>query len=112
MQLPKVVVLLFLTATAMYLGSFTLVVEGQTGPTNAPTGFNLESNGFAEEFCANQAALTDSPNSPMIPDAVCNFDEAVEEFMEVDDIADGLGPIFNAASCGECHLVPIVGGSS
>ena len=28
------------------------------GPTEAPTGFVVESNGFAEEFCANAEAPT------------------------------------------------------
>jgi CxxC motif-containing protein (DUF1111 family) len=27
-------------------------------------------------------------------------------------VADGLGPVFNAAGCGECHGTPIIGGSS
>jgi len=80
--------------------------------TDAPAGFTVASNGFAEEFCANQAALTDSPNSPQIPAVQCNFDAAVDEFTEIDDVDEGLGPIFNAEACGSCHLVPIAGGTS
>jgi CxxC motif-containing protein (DUF1111 family) len=87
-------------------------LESRAGETEAPTGFEVVSNGFAEEFCANQAALTDSPNSPQIPDDECNFDAAVEEFTGPETIADGLGPIFNAAGCGECHQVPILGGTT
>jgi CxxC motif-containing protein (DUF1111 family) len=82
-------------------------------PTEAPTGFEVESNGFAEEFCENQAALTDSPNSPQIPDDECSFDAAAEEFTGPETVADGLGPIFNAAGCGECHIAnPILGATS
>jgi len=84
----------------------------QQGVTEAPAGFELESNGFAEQFCANQEALVDSPNSPLIEDDECNFDAALEEFTGPETVADGLGPIFNAARCGECHIVPIIGGSS
>ena len=62
------------------------------GPTEAPTGFSVESNGFAEEFCANQDALTNSPNSPQIPDEECDFEAAVEEFTGPETTADGLGP--------------------
>ena len=40
------------------------------------------------------------------------MDEAAEEFTGPETTADGLGPIFNAAGCGECHLMPILGGSS
>jgi CxxC motif-containing protein (DUF1111 family) len=87
-------------------------ISGGPNVSEAPTGFVVESNGFAEEFCANQAALTDSPNSPTIPADECNFDAAVEEFTGPETIADGLGPIFNAAGCGECHLSPILGAFS
>jgi CxxC motif-containing protein (DUF1111 family) len=91
----------------------------QQGVTDAPTGFDLDGNGFVEEFCSNQAALTDSPNSPEIPDGIndpdedeCEREAAAEEFTGPETEADGLGPIFNAAGCGECHLVPLLGGSS
>ena len=82
------------------------------GPTEAPTGFVVESNGFAEEFCARQSDLVSSNNSPMIPGDECNFAAAVEQFTEAESVEDGLGPIFNASGCAECHLVPILGGSS
>jgi len=82
------------------------------GPTDAPTGFVVRSNGFAEEFCANQAAFAFSPNSPPIAPEDCRFETAAEEFTGPEGFADGLGPIFNAAGCGECHLVPMLGGSS
>jgi hypothetical protein len=87
-------------------------VQGD-GPTEAVTGFDGGSNGFAEEFCANQDALTNSPNSPQIPDDECNFEAAEEEFIGPETVADGLGPIFNAAGCGECHIAnPILGATS
>jgi CxxC motif-containing protein (DUF1111 family) len=73
------------------------------GPTEAPAAFDGRSNGFAAEFCANQRALTDSPNSPLIPDDECDFAAAEEEFTGPETVADGLGPIFNADGCGECH---------
>jgi CxxC motif-containing protein (DUF1111 family) len=86
---------------------------GASGPTEAPTGFVVESNGFAEEFCANQEALVNSPNSPLIPDDECSFEAAVEEFTGPETTADGLGPIFNAAGCGECHVAnQILGATS
>ena len=36
----------------------------------------------------------------------------LEEFTGPETVADGLGPIFNAAGCGECHMTPILGGTS
>jgi CxxC motif-containing protein (DUF1111 family) len=79
--------------------------QTQGGPQEARTGFAVEDNGFAEEFCNNQAALAAvSPISPRIPDDECNFEAAVEEFTGPEDTSVGLGPIFNAAGCGECHI--------
>ena len=87
-------------------------VETQSSVTDAPAGFDVVSNGFAEEFCARQNHLTNSPNSPMIDRDECNFDFAQEEFAELNSDDDGLGPVFNATGCGECHAAPAVGGGS
>jgi hypothetical protein len=40
------------------------------------------------------------------------FAAAKNVFMEVDSVADGLGPRFNLDSCAGCHAAPAVGGSS
>lgn len=48
--------------------------------SDAPAGFEVESNGFAEQYCAHQKALSNSPNSTEIPDDECSFEAAVEEF--------------------------------
>jgi CxxC motif-containing protein (DUF1111 family) len=103
-----------ISAAAVFLAVLSSApgILSQGGPVEAPTGFDVSSNGFAEEFCANQASLTNSPNSPEIPADECNFDAAAEEFTGPETVADGLGPIFNAAGCGECHLVPVLGGGS
>ena len=60
-------------------------------PTEAPTGFDGLTNGFVTQ---------------------AEMDEAAEEFTGPETVADGLGPIFNAAGCGECHTMPLLGGSS
>jgi CxxC motif-containing protein (DUF1111 family) len=58
---------------------------------DAPANFDSETNGFL---------------SP------ADFEVAKETFEEVDVIADGLGPVYNAQSCSECHQNPITGGIS
>jgi CxxC motif-containing protein (DUF1111 family) len=40
------------------------------------------------------------------------FDADLEVFAEQEQIADGLGPVYNAQSCGECHQNPVVGATS
>jgi CxxC motif-containing protein (DUF1111 family) len=79
------------------------VTNLDSSATEAPAGFDGRSNGFAEEFCSNQDRLVSSPNSPKIPADECNLEAAEEEFIGPESVADGLGPIFNAAGCGECH---------
>jgi len=69
----------------------TSVVLTQSGPREAPAGFDGLSNGF----------ITGA-----------GFAEALEEFTGPETIADGLGPVFNGAGCGECHTTPVIGGSS
>jgi CxxC motif-containing protein (DUF1111 family) len=88
---------------AMFVVTVSDAQTGRRGPTEAPTGFDGGSNGFAEEFCASQDALVNSPNSPKIPDDECSMEAAEEEFTGPETVADGVGPIFNAIGCGECH---------
>jgi CxxC motif-containing protein (DUF1111 family) len=80
--------------------------------TDAPAGFDVASNGYAEEYCGNQDHYANSPNSPEIDDDECNFDAAAEEFTGPETEADGVGPVFNATGCGECHIAPALGGGS
>jgi CxxC motif-containing protein (DUF1111 family) len=40
------------------------------------------------------------------------FDAARDVFVEQESIAEGLGPVYNAQSCGECHQNPVTGGIS
>jgi CxxC motif-containing protein (DUF1111 family) len=80
--------------------------------TDAPTGFEVASNGFAEEFCDNQTNLAHSPNSPKLPNNKCNFEAAAEEFNAHEENDEGIGPVYNARGCGECHDAPVLGGGS
>ena len=83
-------VLVFVTAG--FLASLTIAVQGQTGgPTEAPAGFDNLTNGFTTQT---------------------QFDLDRATFEERDEIADGLGPVYNAQSCAECHQNPVTGGGS
>src|SRR5438128_7186778 len=84
------VVAAFLTATTAFLASLTSV-EGQSGPTEAPAGFDNLTNGFLSQ---------------------ADFDAAKATFEERDQIADGLGPVYNAQGCVECHQNPVTGAIS
>jgi CxxC motif-containing protein (DUF1111 family) len=51
------------------------------------------------------------PLPGLTAEELADFDEGLEEFEEVETVAEGLGPVFNGKSCAECHAVPSVGGS-
>jgi CxxC motif-containing protein (DUF1111 family) len=57
----------------------------------APTGFDNKTNG-------------------LVDDATHTADQV--KFDEIEQISDGLGPVYNAQSCRECHQNPTSGGSS
>jgi CxxC motif-containing protein (DUF1111 family) len=57
----------------------------------APTGFDNKTNG-------------------LVDDATHAADQV--KFDEIEQISDGLGPVYNAQSCRECHQNPTSGGSS
>ena len=72
--------------------------EHCTDPAEAPTGFdNQPVPGF---FSAN----------PLKNQQV--FDEVRAAFETRDEIADGLGPVYNAQACSECHQNPVTGSVS
>jgi len=60
-------------------------------PSDAPTGFDNKSNGMVDDL-THQADQT--------------------EFEGVEQVSDGLGPLYNAQSCRECHQNPVSGGAS
>lgn len=60
-------------------------------PTEAPTGFDNQTNGF-------------------VPQSTFNTNRAA--FEEVEHVSDGLGPTFNGTSCAECHQNVVTGGAS
>ena len=84
-------VVAILVSAAVLLGSLTLTVHGQSGATEAPAGFDNRTNGLVAQTV---------------------FDALRATFEERDEIADGLGPVYNAQSCAECHQNPVTGAVS
>lgn len=78
------------TCLCLAFGSF-LLSKAASSPPEAPAGFDNKSNGVTD-------------------DATFQADEA--KFEEVEQLSDGLGPLYNAQSCRECHQNPVSGGAS
>ncbi|HEX8719607.1 MAG TPA: di-heme oxidoredictase family protein [Pyrinomonadaceae bacterium] len=83
------VVTAFVVALALATASRT-GVQSQT-TSEAPAGFDNLTNG-------------------LVAQATFNADKLV--FEERDEVADGLGPVYNAQACSECHQSPVTGGIS
>jgi CxxC motif-containing protein (DUF1111 family) len=74
------------------LGVYSASVSGDVpSATEAPTGFDNNTNGFVDQSA---------------------FNDVLAAFQERDGIDQGLGPVYNAQSCAECHQNPVVGGIS
>jgi CxxC motif-containing protein (DUF1111 family) len=52
----------------------------------------------------------DNKSNGVVDDATHQADQMV--FEEVEQVSDGLGPLYNAQSCRECHQNPVSGGAS
>ena len=72
----------------------------------AATGFDNQSNGFDP-----QGPDFETLNEDNVA-ALRSFNDNRFVYEEVEVIADGLGPTFNAQSCRECHQNVVTGGSS
>jgi CxxC motif-containing protein (DUF1111 family) len=86
-QFPEVPMKILVGIAALLLG---LLLAAPPLP-EAPTGFDNKSNG-------------------LVDDATHTADQA--KFDGIEQISDGLGPLYNAQSCRECHQNPTSGGSS
>lgn len=74
----------------LLIGTPLLVAVAQAA-TEAPTGFDDTTNGFVNQV---------------------TFDLDREIFEEREFAVDGLGPVYNAQACAECHQNPVTGATS
>jgi CxxC motif-containing protein (DUF1111 family) len=72
----------------------------------APTGFDNLTNGFDPQGPAFDSLDEDTAV------ALRSFNDNRFVFEEVEKVADGLGPTYNAQSCRECHQNIVTGGAS
>ena len=76
------------------------------GPTEAPTGFDNLTNGYLEQG----PPFDDLEEDDVVP--LRSFNDNRFIFEEQEKVSDGLGPTYNAQSCGECHQNVVTGGAS
>jgi CxxC motif-containing protein (DUF1111 family) len=90
MKLLKLILLACFAAAFVLPAVLTRTVTVH-GATEAPTGFDNLTNGFESQAQMDADRVT---------------------FEERDDIGKGLGPVYNAQSCAECHQNPVTGAIS
>lgn len=90
MRLLKIFAFVLFAITTTVVLSLNRRVVGQTA-TEAPAGFGGQTNGLTDQ---------------------ATYDADRAAFEERDEIDEGLGPVYNAQSCAECHQSPITGGIS
>jgi Tol biopolymer transport system component len=103
MKALKLLVIAFFAAVLCAVLAQTRTARSQSGPTEAPAAFDNQTNGFEPQ------GTPVPPNTDPVPG---NFEADKFIFDIVDVIDDGLGPVYNAQSCRECHQNPVSGGVS
>ncbi|MGI8957488.1 MAG: di-heme oxidoredictase family protein [Chthoniobacterales bacterium] len=93
-------------AQYFYIEGITRAVEVPTQTHEARTGFDNRTNGFAPQGPDFETINEDNVNP------LASFNDARFVFEEVETYDNGLGPIYNAQSCRECHQNVVTGGAS
>ena len=91
MKILKLFAITFFASALAISLVLTPSVSSQGGATEAPALFDNQTNGFTSQ---------------------AQFDADRAAFEEREEVADGLGPIFNAQACVECHQNRVTGGVS
>jgi CxxC motif-containing protein (DUF1111 family) len=91
MQMEKKWVRRLLVTNGIVLALVAAPLVYAVTATNAPAGFDNLTNGFETQ---------------------AQFDLDRANFDSREDISDGLGPIYNAQACAECHQNPVSGATS
>jgi CxxC motif-containing protein (DUF1111 family) len=98
-----------LLVTLVVTIAFVTVAQG-SGPTPTPTTPTPSS--AHDPGVRTGAAGAGGSLGGLTTDESAFFQAGLDTFLEVDGVADGLGPRFNMDSCAGCHAAPAVGGSS
>src|SRR5437867_4957258 len=81
----------YLFVVLFALLALPVTITQTTAQTEAPTGYDNLTNGFVSQ---------------------AQFDLDRANFEEREQISDGLGPLYNAQACAECHQNPVTGAIS
>lgn len=95
-----------ISVAVLLLGALAVVLAGvaQQAPTEAPAGFETPT------LAQNGGSQSVSNGIAQPPGDTYALDQT--RFEQDHDASTGLGPVFNARACADCHQNPVSGGSS
>jgi hypothetical protein len=96
----------WLSVAILLVGVMALGLAGvaQQAPTEAPAGFDTPT------LAQNPGSQSTSNGIAQPPVDTYALDQT--RFEQDHDASTGLGPVFNARACADCHQNPVSGGSS
>src|ERR1700747_1087746 len=96
----------WLSAIIFFVGVMAIGLAGvaQQAPTEAPAGFDTPT------LAQNNGSQSVSNGIAQPPGDAYALDQT--RFEQDHDASTGLGPVFNARACADCHQNPVSGGSS
>lgn len=96
-----------------FSASLSLVLASGCGPELSTQDRDPGEQGSAatgDEVGAT--AVAGDPLPGLTAEQLAAFDLGREDFAEVEEVDEGLGPVFNNTGCGVCHDTPATGGTS
>src|SRR5262245_48906211 len=109
-SLKFIVVMSFVVGALTVLATLPNSVAGSQSVTNAPTtDLNRLTDDLFNGFGAKGSPIDECAGDP-VPGR--SFEDNKFIYNEIETVDDGLGPVYNAPSCGDCHDNSDVGGLS
>ena len=78
----------------------------------AGVAFGARLGGLSSSLTAQSPPVPGDPLAGVSPREFEEFRIGLEDFREIEESAEGLGPLFNGTGCASCHSVPTIGGGS
>ena len=110
---PRIIALLAVLASAgQALAGDPAGIVGHPGKVHAVRAHMPDHVGDHRPYLPSVVARPGDPLPGLTAEQLNLFLDGKDDFMKTEDVAGGLGPIFNRDSCVACHSSPAVGGAS
>lgn len=100
----------YIFSAALLLGSTVSAFQWPGAPVGLTTPLHQGPAG-QQPGPAQLGSIPGDPLAGLKPEEFELFRLGLEDFLEVEEAAEGLGPVFNGLSCAQCHAIPAIGGS-